>query len=472
MRQNLGPGRLSLVSIACGVLLAACGGGGGGSSGGEGRLQIITFDYPGGGMVLSPPQKLKATTTSGLPVSFQSTTPDVCTVSGDQMTLVKTGECRIVATQDGGTTSDGVKWAKADDVSQLFNVLKRSQAVAIESPDYVLSSQASELTLKATASSGLPVTLSGGTPGVCSLSGDKVKLLGKGSCAVTATQAGDANHSAASASRFIAIDPLIVADGILGAGQGSSRDLRTKQGGAVTVNPWSSIIGGGWEWCGNTDDTCFRTVSPDERVFTSALHIPKSKWTPGGWHASANTIDIFAPGLSDFNQSGDTTGGLQVTTETTFAISLGVNEGLLKAKKPVVVQLDLGKRNNGCNVSASALLWPAAMLGGYGIPLSSFAVTDACGLAGVNTASLDDDVRKLPNPWGTSPTDAVAAMAAYQAALDKLLPARQSAVQLMKSSNIVRVRLRLMEVNSDTSAASDGDNFASDLSVVGAITIQ
>lgn len=457
--------------MACGVLLAACGGGGGGGGASEGRLQIITFDYPGGGAVLAPPQKLKATSTSGLPVSFQSTTPTICTVSGDQMTLVSTGECRIVATQEGGTTTDGVKWAKADDVSQLFTVLKRSQTIAIEAPDYVLSSQASELTLKATANSGLPVTLSGGTPGVCSLDGGKLKLLGKGSCAITASQAGDANHTAVQVNRFLAVDPLIVADGILGAGQGSTREARTKQGGAVTANPWSSTIGGGWEWCGNTDDTCFRAVSEDERVFTSALHIPKSKWTPGGWHASWNNIEIFAPGLSAFDQAGDTTTGLQVTTETTFALTLGVNEGLLKARKPVVLELDLGKRNNNCNVTVSTLLWPGAQLTSFGIPLSSFAVTEACGLPGVNTASLNDEVRMLPNPWGSGPGD-VAAIAAYQAALDKLMPARQSALELITSSNVVRVRLRLIDVNSDTSAASDGDNYASDLSIVGAITIQ
>ncbi|NRF71676.1 hypothetical protein HLB44_32280 [Aquincola sp. S2] len=472
MRQELRPGRMTLVSIACGVLLAACGGGGGGSSGGEGRLQLITFDYPGGGTLLSPPQKLKATTTSGLPVSYQSTTPTICTVTGDQMTLLTTGECRIVASQEGGTSADGVKWAKAEDVSQLFNVLKRSQTIAIDAPDYVLSSQTSDITLKAKASSGLPVTLSGGTPGVCTLEGDKLRVLGKGSCAVIATQAGDANHNEGRAAGFIAVDPLIVADGILGAGQGSSSSLTTKQGGAVSANPWSSIVGGGWEWCGNSDDTCFRAVSADQRVFTSALHIPKSKWTPGGWHASSNTIDIFAPGLSGFDSAGDTTGGLQVTTETALAINLGVNEGLLKAKKPVVVQLDLGKRNNGCNVSVSTLLWPIAQVGSYGLPLGNFAVTEACGIAGVSTASLDNDVRTLPNPWGTGPSDIVAALAAYQAALDKFKPARDSAVQLIKSSNVVRVRLRLMDINSDTSAASDGDFYASDLSVIGAITIQ
>ena len=85
--------------------------------------------------------------------------------------------------------------------------------------------------------------------------------------------------------------------------------------------------------------------------------------------------------------------------------------------------------------------------------------------------ALDNEIRTLPNPWGTGPGD-IAALTAYQAALDKLMPARQSAMELIKSSKVVRARLRLMDVNSDTSAPSDGDFYASDLSIVGAITIQ
>lgn len=474
MRQTLGPGRVTLVSLACTAMLAACGGGGdGGGGGAEGQLQVINFQYPGGGTLLAGPQTLVATATSGLPVTFSSGTPSICTVSGDQMTLVSAGECMILAAQDGGTADDGVKWARADTVSHLFQVLKHPQTVALEAPDYLLSTDVSEVALSASASSGLPVTLSGGTPGVCTISDDnKVVLLGKGSCAVTAVQAGDENYEEAKADRFIAVDPLIVADGILGAGQGTTNSALTKQNGAVTANPWSSIIGG-WEWCGNTDDTCFREVSADEKTFTSALRIPKSSWTPGGWHYSFNNIDIFVPGLSGFNQGGDTTGGLQVTTETTLGLTLGVNKGLFDAKKPVVVQMDLGKRNNDCNVTASTLLWPAVSgSANYGISLQNFALTEACGLAGVTAASLDNDVRKLPNPWGTGPGDAAAAAAAFQAALDAIKPARDSAMELIKSSNIVRVRLRLMDINADTLSESDGDFYASDLSITGAITIQ
>jgi len=475
VRQTLKPGRLTLVSMACAALLAACGGGSD-SGNGEGRLQVVEFSYPGGGTLLAASRTLSATASSGLPVSFRSETPTYCTVSGDQVTLVAAGECRVVASQEGGTTADGSKWARADEISHLFIVLKHPQTVELAVPDYVLSTATSEFTVVATASSGLPPTISAGTPGVCSMTGNQIKVLGKGSCVVTATQAGDANYAQASVARPVAVDPLLVADGILGAGPGTTSSAMTKQGGAVTANPWSQLIEG-WEWCPDTHPTeCFRTVSPDERTFTSALRISDAKWKATGWHFSYNNIDIFTPGLSGFNPDGDTTGGLQVTTETVLAATLGVNPEFIKAGKPVVVQLDLGKRNGSCNVTASTLLWPFPFGAGdavsYAIPLDSFAVTEACGLAGVDAVSLDNDVRALPTYWGTSLSD-TGAQQAYLNALnaDAMKKARVSATAMFVGHNIVRVRFRVMDVNL-TITTGGGDVLATDLSIVGAITLQ
>lgn len=464
----------ALTQVAACAMLVACGGGGESEGGSGGRLQSITFQYPGGSMLLDGPVTLSAVASSGLPVSFESTTPTTCTVSGDQLTLVKAGECRVAAHQPGGQTADGVQWAEADEVSQLFMVLKHTQQVTFAPPDYVLSSASTSVALSATSESGLPVSFSSSTPANCAIEGNTLKLLGKGTCAVTASAPGDADWEEGTTQRFIAVDPLLIADGFdpSGAGRGTSNAMSTKQGGNVTVNPWATLLNAGWEWCdGNAGgDWCYRTVSQDGSTLSSALEFPADPaWIAehtagtGGWYTGFNRIDIFAPGLSDFNASGDTTSGLRVTTEQVLGFTLGVNTGLYTAGKPIVVHLDLGKRNGSCNVTLSGLLWPRNGLISYAFPLDNFAVTDACGLAGVTAASLDNDVRTLPNPNTTD------GLAAYQAALAKIADARASAMTLLKSSDIVRVRFRLMDINN--SVGSNGV-FASDVTIKGAITIQ
>jgi hypothetical protein len=71
-------------------------------------------------------------------------------------------------------------------------------------------------TLVASASSGLPVSFSGGTPGVCAVAPNgRVTPLGIGVCSVTASQTGNANYDAAPsvtrtfAIRFVTLLPLM-----------------------------------------------------------------------------------------------------------------------------------------------------------------------------------------------------------------------------------------------------------------------
>ena len=63
----------------------------------------INFTSPGDLLIDDIPPALLATSTSGLPVSFTSITPTICTVSGTTLTLVTGGECEIAAKQEGNT---------------------------------------------------------------------------------------------------------------------------------------------------------------------------------------------------------------------------------------------------------------------------------------------------------------------------------------------------------------------------------
>jgi len=65
----------------------------------------------------TPPFPVNATASSGLAVSFTSTTKPVCTVSGNTVTLVAVGTCNIQANQAGNGN-----YAPAPAVNQSFQV--------------------------------------------------------------------------------------------------------------------------------------------------------------------------------------------------------------------------------------------------------------------------------------------------------------------------------------------------------------
>ena len=79
--------------------------------------QTITFGALSNQAVGATPFTVSATASSGLTVSFASTTPSVCTVSSAMVTLVATGTCTIEATQAGNTD-----YAAATPVDQSFQV--------------------------------------------------------------------------------------------------------------------------------------------------------------------------------------------------------------------------------------------------------------------------------------------------------------------------------------------------------------
>ena len=85
--------------------------------------QTITFGTIAGKTYGDAAFSLGATASSGLAVSYASTTTDVCTVSGSTLTIVSNGTCSITASQAGD-----VNWLAATDVSQSFTVSQIGRA--------------------------------------------------------------------------------------------------------------------------------------------------------------------------------------------------------------------------------------------------------------------------------------------------------------------------------------------------------
>jgi hypothetical protein len=65
----------------------------------------------------TPPFTIAATASSGLAVSFVSTTTATCTVFGNTVTLVAVGQCDITARQHGNAT-----YAAAPPVTRVFQI--------------------------------------------------------------------------------------------------------------------------------------------------------------------------------------------------------------------------------------------------------------------------------------------------------------------------------------------------------------
>jgi hypothetical protein len=152
--------------------------------------QDITFAELPDLFINSRPVTLFATANSGLPVTFSSRTPAVCTVSGVLLSMVSGGTCTIAADQAG----NGV-YAAAETVTQDFEINKYSQRIDFDPPeDRPLSEDLFDL--EVTADSGLPVTLRSETPQVCTVVGKTVNLGSIGECRIIATQSGNATFEA------------------------------------------------------------------------------------------------------------------------------------------------------------------------------------------------------------------------------------------------------------------------------------
>jgi len=157
------------------------------------QTQTIAFTPVASGHFAATNLNLSATATSGLPVSFASLTPSVCTVSGSTASLSAYGFCAIQATQPGNA-----EYLAAPPVTQEFGVGHASQTITF-TPIPSGHVAATNVNLSAAATSGLTVTFASLTPSICTVSGTTAALISYGFCTIQAEQAGNSEYFAAPA---------------------------------------------------------------------------------------------------------------------------------------------------------------------------------------------------------------------------------------------------------------------------------
>ncbi|ANB17870.1 beta strand repeat-containing protein [Dokdonella koreensis] len=157
----------------------------------------FTSTAPTDATIGGAPYTVSASATSGLAValSIDPAASVVCSLAGSSVTFQGAGTCVINANQAGDAN-----YAPAPQVQQSFAVVQASQTITFTSTAPADASVGGpSYTASATASSGLPVTLSidASASTVCSIAGAVVSFQGVGTCVVNADQAGDATHAPA-----------------------------------------------------------------------------------------------------------------------------------------------------------------------------------------------------------------------------------------------------------------------------------
>lgn len=137
----------------------------------------------------------------------------------------------------------------------------------------------------ASASSGLPVTVTTATPSVCTISGDEV-LLGSvaGTCTLTANQPGDANYFAAAP---VTVSFTVFNKTDVAAGQrallGTDSSWRVTASDPGTASGWNTNAGfndSGWQPA---------TILNDLYAILGRPFFAKSIWTSGGQFSTTET---------------------------------------------------------------------------------------------------------------------------------------------------------------------------------------
>ena len=153
--------------------------------------QTITFGPLADKTYGDAPFELTATASSGLTVSYTSSDTNVAIVVSNLVTILNAGGTTIIATQAGDANRNA-----AEPVMQTFTVNKAGQTISFGALAPKTYGDV-PFELGATASSGLTVSYENSDTNVAIVVGSTVTSRKVGSTVITATQAGDANRSAA-----------------------------------------------------------------------------------------------------------------------------------------------------------------------------------------------------------------------------------------------------------------------------------
>jgi hypothetical protein len=243
------------------------------------------------------PYTLNGTASSSLPVSYSVSGP--ASLSGTTLTITGVGTVAVTASQAGNTN-----FSAATPVTQTIIVGAASQTVTFTGlPANATFGSAGPYTLNGTASSGLPVSYS--VSGPASLSDNTLTITGPGTVAVTASQAGNSNFSAATPVTQTVIvsaaNQTITFNGLPSAATFGTAGPYTLNGTASSGLPVSYSLSGPGSLSGNT-----LTITGPGTVAVTASQAGNSNFNP-------------APPVTQTIVVSATTGTVLLTTTTVLS---------------------------------------------------------------------------------------------------------------------------------------------------------
>jgi Bacterial Ig-like domain (group 3)/MBG domain (YGX type) len=131
---------------------------------------------------------VSATASSGLPITFASATPTVCTVAGSTVNPISAGTCTIQATQAGNTT-----FAAATPVSASFTVTMVAATIGFTVPNQSYGAAAFSVSASSNSTGVFTYTV---TSGPAIVWGSTLTLTGIGTVTLQASEAADVNYTA------------------------------------------------------------------------------------------------------------------------------------------------------------------------------------------------------------------------------------------------------------------------------------
>lgn len=165
-------------------------------------VQTITFNAFPAKNVSDTDFVTGAAVSSGLPLTYVSSDSTVAVIINGKVHITGAGNTAITASQNGSAA-----YLPASPVTQSLTVNKLTQVITFDPLPGKRPGDA-DVTLNATASSGLPIVYTSSDTTVAKIVNGKIHITGVGTSMITASQAGNSTYSAVTSGQSFSVVPL------------------------------------------------------------------------------------------------------------------------------------------------------------------------------------------------------------------------------------------------------------------------